>query len=466
MNALKDYFDIDWLLEHESIRQDRAQNREDGLESEKLKHEPYRQLVWWMQKYRFRIQGDVSGQIEEMLGYLSWTIIIIMFFVGLGTGSALLEYGGGALVNIVSFFMVLVAFPLLLSLFSLLFLLRGLLLGVEPRRVPLPVRALLDLFGKVSQGMKERLNTLYRHEKILSALGVTFLQYGSIALSVGALSALMIVITTQDIAFGWNTTLDITAKQLHQIVVYIAFPWSTWLPDAVPSIELIDLSRHFRLGNEIPARLIAQAKELGGWWQFLAMALLVWGVLVRVVLVSLARYRLGRLLRTTLLHRHDAVMLLTYMNEPFITTNASEEQGDAEVNRVDGVERMRDGSKVESVIGWNLDEETFKALLSAKHILATSHFLAGGKNSIDEDDAIIAKAGHSITILVKAWEPPLREFLDFISDLAVRKDVTLSVYPVGEIERNAPARSSDIAIWKQKIASLHLQNIGIAREAL
>ncbi len=461
--TLAQYLDISWLLENEFKAQDREQNRGDGLASESLKTRPIEQLQWWMRKYHHRIQTSHSKVIDEMLRYMLWTIILVMFIIGMGTGRAMLEYGGGDLVNIVGFFVVLIIVPLLFSLMSLLFLLKALFFETERTHLPLPVKLLFDLFGKFSSEMREGIETLYKHERIMQSLAVKLLQYGSISLSFGALLALMVTITTQDIAFGWNTTLDISSETLHQFIVVIALPWSMLFPDAVPSMELITLSHHFRLGNEIAPELIAQAKTLGSWWKFLALSLLVWGVSVRIILALLARYRYEKVLQTSLLRDHDASLLLSYMNESLITTSSPEEHSEVDDIVDASLEALPTGLATDTVVGWNLDKDVLMKILETRGIMADAIFSAGGKNTLEEDDAIIEKVGDTVIVIVKAWEPPMREFLDLLRDMKAKR---VSVFPIGSAELGHRARSSDIDIWKMKISSLHLNNIGISREAL
>lgn len=466
--GLSDYLDLVWLLEHEFIQQEREQNRKDGLESKGLKNAPVRQLLWWMRKYRHSIKEESTQQMEELLHYIMWFIIIGMFLTGLGTGRALLEYGGENLVNIVSFFVVLVMVPLLFSLVSLGVLLKSFLFAADRSRIPILIKFLLDLFRHLPLGMQKNPQRLYAHEKLMQSLGMTLLQYGSIALSLGALSALIMTITTEDIAFGWNTTLDISPEMMHRIVAVIALPWSTYLPDAVPSRELIILSQHFRLGGEIAPELIAQAKVLGSWWQFLALSLLVWGVSVRIVLVLFSSWNYHRTVNGLLLSNHNALLLLKYMNESHITTYAQEiERKSDRGEHTDKQPPCHSSTQIaaDTLIGWNLNADALETVSKQRHIKAGTFFSAGGKNTLEEDDAIIEKAKGSITVVVKAWEPPMREFLDFLRDLGRHSAGIVSVYPVGSTQQNYQANRSDIEIWKMKITSLHQQNIGISREA-
>ena len=58
-------------------------------------------------------------------------------------------------------------------------------------------------------------------------------------------TALALVVFT-DLAFGWSTTLEVSASRIHDLARALALPWRAALPEAVPSLELVEVSRYFR----------------------------------------------------------------------------------------------------------------------------------------------------------------------------------------------------------------------------
>ena len=98
-----------------------------------------------------------------------------------------------------------------------------------------------------------------------------------------------------DLAFGWQSTLRVGAEGMGAVVSLLALPWS-WLPPQwglVPDLAQIEGSR-IVLKDGIAA--LASA-DLAAWWPFLAMCLLLYAVLPRLVLLSLTHSCLRRLER-------------------------------------------------------------------------------------------------------------------------------------------------------------------------
>ena len=86
----------------------------------------------------------------------------------------------------------------------------------------------------------------------------------------------------------------------------LAAPWASWLPGAVPSIELIEASRYFRADP----RLSVDAAALGQWWTFVALCLVVYAALPRIVLLVIALWRTRSAFEWTVVHLPGARELL------------------------------------------------------------------------------------------------------------------------------------------------------------
>jgi hypothetical protein len=87
----------------------------------------------------------------------------------------------------------------------------------------------------------------------------------ALAFSVGLFLALLLVVASEDIAFAWSTTLQITPEGFHRFLNTVALPWREWLPQAVPSVELIEQSHYFRLGGKLSREMVAHASQMGEW---------------------------------------------------------------------------------------------------------------------------------------------------------------------------------------------------------
>ena len=108
----------------------------------------------------------------------------------------------------------------------------------------------------------------------------TLSQLFAIGFNVGLLTATLVKISTSDLAFGWQSTMQFSAEAIHRAVMLAALPWSWFVPPAssYPSLAEIEGSRiilkegiyHLTTGN-----LIA-------WWPFLVFCLLFYGLFVRM----------------------------------------------------------------------------------------------------------------------------------------------------------------------------------------
>ncbi len=116
---------------------------------------------------------------------------------------------------------------------------------------------------------------LWRLARLAQAAGVFF----NLGLIVGLAGLVMV----KHIGFYWETTTEATMREvLEKVVNFLSVPWAMWWPGAVPSVAVIENSRFF------PGQSGALAPGPGAWWEFLLMALLVWGLLPRATLWLLA----------------------------------------------------------------------------------------------------------------------------------------------------------------------------------
>lgn len=300
--------------------------------------------------------------------YKNLIFIIGGFFFGFSLSGGLLLYSGKELVNVLIYFTFVIAIPAFVSIGSfLLFLIK-------------------KDYSKV-QALR------------LSLLSGVFFSFG-------ALSSLVLTITTQDIAFGWSTTLNIDAKSLKSILEKIAF-WGSFCSSCTIDEKLIELSRYTRLGVGVTKEQISNAILLGQWWKFLAMSILVYGIFLRGLLY-----------------------LLTFIFKEYkiaITSNIQKEEFKAQSQKAKIVNSNTLKGKFR-VVPYNIDN--FNIDLPSN------------------DDA------KDIAIVVKSWEPPIMDFFDFAKELQEEnKNSKIVIYLLG---LNGKAKSEDIDIWSKKIKELNL----------
>ncbi|RTZ95935.1 MAG: hypothetical protein DSY90_12010, partial [Deltaproteobacteria bacterium] len=122
-------------------------------------------------------------------------------------------------------------------------------------------------------------------------------QLFGIGFNLGILGATLLRVLGTDMAFGWQSTLQVSATAVHAIVKWMAVPWS-WMvsPDlAYPSLARIEGSRLI-LKDGI---YHLSTPDLVAWWPFLCFAVLFYGLLPRLLLYffgrATQRYLLGKI---------------------------------------------------------------------------------------------------------------------------------------------------------------------------
>ncbi|MEY1660836.1 DUF2868 domain-containing protein [Isoalcanivorax beigongshangi] len=251
---------------------------------------------------RFPDGHSPGTRLSSSLGWLGAVTLLVGALMGFGVMAALVAYDGSARVNLL-WILGLALLQTVLSLVAALLMFR--------RR---PKLTLLSGFTRLwparcLRGPMRQLITGSRRDGLLDALHVPLLmllaQQFALAFSVAALASLLLHLSAQDIAFGWNSTLEISATGMHHFLHALAWPWH-WLSAAVPSLELVEASHYYRLRNAAPP--LADPVMLGRWWPFLVAMWVVYAVLPRALLLLWCARRWRRMQHLTLqeapLYRH------------------------------------------------------------------------------------------------------------------------------------------------------------------
>ncbi|MEZ5595611.1 MAG: DUF2868 domain-containing protein [Pseudomonadales bacterium] len=249
----------------------------------------------------------------------------------------------------------------------------------------------------------------------------------------GALLDLVFMVTFTDLAFGWSTTLDLSATTFANICAVIAAPWAHWLPMAVPDAALVEASRYFRL--EDGARSRAMAATLGNWWPFVLMAVTVWGLMPRLLLLAFWRWRLNRATDRMLVEHAEVQALLERLRQPVIAVNAS--APDAARQALGPVPPANTGRQEGPAVTmiWNDAWALTAAGARGDNPLDGNARQVGSSDSQaqwEEDIQTLSGRLRIVWVLVAGWEPPLLVFRDFLELLRrqVHRDCALIVVPL------------------------------------
>lgn len=239
----------------------------------------------WLDIQRERNRSLFGRQIDKVfhgLGVLSW-------FLGCGTGflgaAGYLDYNGSKPINVMWFLFWLVLSPLLMSAILAVgsYRLRddtgpkflGVLLAAALSRMSANQRELWQTWSHALRNHGSRLAPI----AYWPLLGIS--QRFACGFGIGALVALFVHVIGADLAFGWESTLDIGAETVHSIAHFFASPWLWLFPAGTPTLEQVRDSRFTHLGG-IKESAIAATRA---WWPFLAGCLAVYAVGIRLLMV-------------------------------------------------------------------------------------------------------------------------------------------------------------------------------------
>ena len=289
---------------------------------------------------REAVSAPLPGELfEQGRRLLTW-----LFFGGgaLAGGLlvlSLLSYGGRQPVNVAVFF----SWAVLTQAILLLALCGWLLIGKrgDDGGMPLPHAMIARLLGRlIARGAgpawervpaRER-NNLLRSLGLVKGKGRVYgalfrwavfaiAQVFGAGFNVGALGGTLFKVLVSDLAFGWQSTVQVGEQAVYRIVTAVSLPWSWFLPPGIshPTIDQIEGSR---LVLKEGAYHLATA-DLVAWWPFLCLSVLFYGLLPRVVLWGVGKRRIAKALSGL---RFDGIAenrLLIRLRGPLVGTAAA-----------------------------------------------------------------------------------------------------------------------------------------------
>jgi hypothetical protein len=295
------------------------------------------------------------------------------------------------------------------------------------------------------------------------------MQVFGLCFNIGLLGATLGKLAGSDVAFGWQSTFQISARAVFHLVETISIPWR-WMVSpslAHPSLEAIDRSQ-FILKDGIEPLITG---DLVSWWPFLCFSVLFYGLLPRLVLlisgILIKRYLLARL-------RFDhgtCNRLVRAMTSPAVSTAGATAAG-LSADPGSDVSPLSDSeSPGHADGGWMalVPEDIGPASTGLEAVAArelsvqvTNRRIIGTDGA--EDQAIFEQTDNprdfaGVLVLQEAWQPPIRESLSFLKQLRHRLGDTIEIV-VGLVGKPAPdtiftaPRKEDHRIWKQRIESL------------
>jgi len=457
--SLKSYLDLHQLLT--IYRGSHEENRLFAISQKNQK--PLAILLEWLQKNLYRITTPLeSNKYLHYLTIFSSLFGFMALFLGFSTGFALLSYSGSKPVNVIYLLLVMIGLPLLSMTLSLLSI----------------------VFGNIGANIFARLSPLYYLEKVVKFLpfakNIEFsslpfsltlskwiflqrVQIFSFLFSLGLFFALILMIISKDIAFGWSTTLQVDDSSFQSLLATLSFPWREFVPSAVPSLDLVEVSHYFRLGEHLDKNMIHNADKLGAWWKFLAMATFTYALVFRLIFWVMTYYGFKRELKKEFFSLDGVSTLIKEFKTPFVSTKShgTEKHLKIKEDSTREVDEYLNG-EYQTILGWNFSDEQLLLIKDSLGVNSKNIESVGGKNSLLDDNKIIDRLKGDVLVYVKAWEPPTMDFMDFLEDILDNSSIKrVDIVPLGTVENHYKNSKEDMAVWLRKLESIDSDRLGV-----
>ena len=386
-------------------------------------------LAW----FREHAPAVLVDPLRSTWPLLSGVLLIIGLVLGGSVMSVALTYTGAYPVNILILLGLFVAIPGLTLVAALIARMTW------GKQNPGIFASITKVWGRLEDDDLEFLATnLWRYTSVFYWLSQRLLQRFTLATLFAALAMFTVLIAFSDIAFGWSSTLDIEPASIFMLTQGLSLPWQSFLPGAVPSLELVEASRFFRMNPDNNPAL------LGQWWPFIGMSILIWGLGPRLLMAFFARKQCHASLREALLEYPEVTALISRLRSHKLTY--TERQDQPAMDEAADVVAMNSAS-VDATIVWNrwggLADQGLDIGLGAT------------SSDIQEVLARLPQKPNRVGVVVKGWEPPLLEFLDFLDHL--RKEIGASPEIVVQ-PRPLPdsfLREEDVKAWRSTLSKSH-----------
>ncbi len=435
---------------------------------------------------------------QEIYRFLIITLAILGGFIGSGVAISLLSYSGKEPSNISAYLGVLVLFQMILLALVILFLLVK-LTSRSFFRHSIIISLLGNVLIKMILGLKnsalKRLSSS-RQNHVKAAVGLAkgkkriygslfywpvfiLIQVFGIGFNIGVLVATLLKILGSDIAFGWQSTIQVGSQAVYALVKFIALPWSWFVPSEIahPSLTQVEGSRivlkdgiHF---------LITQ--DLTAWWPFLCFAVLFYGLLPRTILFGIGLVFQSRLLEKQAFSHGACDTLIRRMKNPVVRTEGRTPASGQEPYPTPGHMRSVEASPFiepdrsaengvtvlvpEDIHDMCPDDELKAAVFAATGYRVNEKIIVGKDYEADQAvlDALSRKAATDaslkILILQEAWQPPIQETFTFVQNLrnAIGEKFLINVALIGKPEPETiftVVKKADWDIWRHRFASL------------
>jgi hypothetical protein len=113
----------------------------------------------------------------------------------------------------------------------------------------------------------------------------------AMAFNLGLLLAMVgLHLPLEDLRFGWQSTYPVSAAQVHAVLRVVAAPWHWMSAAALPTTAQVAATRYVQ--GQLATTLPAGAAH--AWWPFLVASVVVYGLLLRLLMLALLQWAQAR----------------------------------------------------------------------------------------------------------------------------------------------------------------------------
>ena len=416
---------------------------------------------WWHQ-----VTAQPQPTMGERVARLRRVVIAVLCLLGALTGmsvsTVVFGYEGLYPVNLFALLGVVVGIPALLlalTLFALpgwipgLSSVRDAVSGISPSRwmgVWLDRYSQLELFSTFSD--RRRRSSFARWQLLV------FSQWLAVGFFTGVLLVAWLLVVVTDLAFGWSTTLQMESSSVHGALRAIANPWASWLSVASPDLSLVEASRFYRLERDGVA--MARAVQMGEWWPFVMMVIIVYGLLPRIAVLGMSYWRLHTATRSLLVADSDTTALLDRLALPTIAYNSEASDDWSIKSAMVAVPPSLEAAQATQIMVWNDAVSIGDAERWLEQRLGISAaepvYLGVLQDATERAEELnsLEVGVRRLVIFTKGWEPPLLEFADVIESIrsCISADASLTVVPLDVTGQHVQRAERDV--WAQALTKV------------
>lgn len=466
------------------------------VESQNKEHaSPASLLRAWLDGRAAGLAGNerLPGTIAvETMAMVRLVVVCTALITGFGAGMLYFSYSGDTPVNILPFCAIFVFFQILLvALFLFKRVLAGVVGKAVPRSAAIMVVSLLAerlyrlAIDKTKQNMGGRHLQHMRSVKgqagsFLRVHGTalywpifSLLQGAAVVFNVGLLAATFLKISVSDVAFGWQSTLQLSGQALHKLTSWLALPWSWLIGEGTGYPTLAEVEGSRIILKEGIAHLTTE--NLISWWPFLLLCVLVYSLLPRLLLYCYGRYQQIQADVIPDPLPLEIEQIIRRMQTPVVTTQATPEPPTKLVPRKKKATDSPETSAVEDLqpIVVLLPDDCYDSctMEELQSVLQGEGFhpehLHRFGVDYDSDQTLLkalSQPDHrhdaGFLVIVESWMPPLMDFLVFLKTLRSMTGPTVAIRirmlgrPDADTIFTPVDDPSHSEVWKQKTGSL------------